>query len=196
MAFIDLAERVAVVTGASRGIGLETAKLLLDAGCSVVLNCRKDTPDTKDVFAELEAAYPGKTSAVYGSIGDAATTSEIGRHVQTRYKRLDILVNNAGILRERLIGMIPDAEIEEVFEVNVFGLLRMIQLAARLMSRRKSGSIVNLSSVMAKRGNVGQMVYALFEGCGYWRNTFCGQRASHLQIFASMQLRQALSIQQ
>ena len=159
MSVIDLTERVAVVTGASRGIGLATAKLLLAAGCSVVLNSRGESAEAELVFAQLEASSSGRTSVVYGSVGDPATAAEIGKHVQSRYKRLDILVNNAGILRDRLIGMIPDAEMEEVFDVNVFGVLRMTQLAARFMTRRKSGSIINLASVIGRRGNVGQFVY-------------------------------------
>ena len=77
----------------------------------------------------------------------------------SKYKRLDTLVNNAGILRDRLIGMIPDAEMAEVFNVNVFGLLRLTQIAARIMARRKSGSIINVASIIGRRGNVGQLVY-------------------------------------
>ncbi len=77
-----------------------------------------------------------------------------------KHKRLDILVNNAGILRDKLIGMISDAEIEELFDVNVIGLIKITQLAARLMTRRKSGSIINVSSIVGRRGNSGQTVYS------------------------------------
>ena len=77
-----------------------------------------------------------------------------------KQKRLDILVNNAGILRDKLIGMISDAEIEELFDVNVIGLIKITQLAARLMTRRKSGSIINVSSIVGRRGNSGQTVYS------------------------------------
>ena len=77
-----------------------------------------------------------------------------------KHKRLDILVNNAGILRDKLIGMISDAEIEELFDVNVIGLIKITQLAARLMTRRKSGSIINIASIVGRRGNSGQMVYS------------------------------------
>jgi 3-oxoacyl-[acyl-carrier protein] reductase len=157
---IDLAGRVAVVTGSSRGIGHATAKLLLEAGCSVVLNATAESEASAAAFAAFETAHTGRTSVVYGSIAQAATTSAIAQHVMSRHKRLDILVNNAGILREKLIGMISDAEIDEMFEVNVSGLIRMTQLAARIMGRRKSGSIVNLSSIIGRRGYVGHMVYA------------------------------------
>jgi 3-oxoacyl-[acyl-carrier protein] reductase len=78
----------------------------------------------------------------------------------SRHKRLDILVNNAGILRDKLIGMISDAEIDELFSVNVIGLIKITQLAARIMARRKSGSIINVSSIVGRRGNSGQTVYS------------------------------------
>ena len=77
-----------------------------------------------------------------------------------RHKRLDILVNNAGILRDKLIGMISDAEIDELFNVNVIGLIKITQLAARIMTRRKSGSIINVSSIVGRKGNSGQTVYS------------------------------------
>jgi 3-oxoacyl-[acyl-carrier protein] reductase len=159
MKLIDMTENVAVVTGASRGIGLATAEILLQAGSRVILNSRAETAEAKSVYARLEASYPGQTSVVFGSVADGATASAIGKHIMAKYKRLDVLVNNAGILRDRLIGMIPDEEIEEVFQTNVFGTLKLIQVAARIMTRRKSGSIVNLASVIGRRGNVGQMVY-------------------------------------
>ena len=159
MTAIDLKDRIAVVTGSSRGIGWECARLLLEAGSAVVLNARAETEDSVKTFGDFEREHPGRTSVVYGSVADAATAPAIGQHIMSRYKRLDILVNNAGILRDKLIGMITDAEIDEVLSVNVTGLLRMTQLAARLMGRRKSGSIVNLASIIGRRGNVGQFVY-------------------------------------
>jgi len=160
MISIDLTERVAVVTGSSRGIGLASAEALLEAGASVVLNARKETEEAAAAFGRLEAAHPGRTSVVFGSIAESATATAIGQHVMSKHKRLDVLVNNAGVLRDRLIGMIPDAEMDEVFDVNVFGLLRLTQVAARIMTRRKSGSIINIASIVGRRGNVGEFVYA------------------------------------
>jgi len=158
MTAIDLSGRVAIVTGASRGIGRAAAESLLKAGCSLVLNARA-SKEASASFAELKEAYPDRVATVYGSVADSATATAL---VQTamKHKRLDILVNNAGILRDRLIGMISDAEIEELFDVNVIGLIKITQLAARLMARRKSGSIVNVSSIVGRRGNSGQTVYS------------------------------------
>jgi 3-oxoacyl-[acyl-carrier protein] reductase len=159
MTTIDLSGRVAIVTGASRGIGRAAAESLLKAGCSVVLNARPSN-EALASFAEIEGAYPERVAAIYGSVADSATATALVQSAMSRHKRLDILVNNAGILRDKLIGMISDAEIEELFDVNVIGLIKITQVAARLMARRKSGSIVNISSIVGRRGNSGQTVYS------------------------------------
>ena len=156
---MTLNDQVAVVTGAARGIGRASADRLLAAGCRVVLNTRAETAETAASFAALEAAYPGRTAVVYGSVADSAAVKAIGQLVFSRYKRLDVLVNNAGILRDGLIGMIPDAEVDEVMATNLTGLLKMTQMAARIMVRQNAGSIVNLSSIIGRRGNPGQFVY-------------------------------------
>jgi len=155
MTVIDLSGRVAIVTGASRGIGRAAAESLLKAGCSVVLNARPSN-EASASFAEMEAAYPDRVTIVYGSVADSATATALAHSAMSRHKRLDILVNNAGILRDKLIGMISDAEIEELFDMNVIGLIKVTQLAARVMGRRKSGSIVNVSSIVGRRGSRGQ----------------------------------------
>jgi 3-oxoacyl-[acyl-carrier protein] reductase len=158
MTVIDLADRVAIVTGASRGIGRAAAETLLNAGATVVLNAR-DSEEARVAFAELEKFYPDRVSAVYGSVADSATATALIQAAM-KHKRLDILVNNAGILRDKLIGMISDAEISELFDINIIGLIKITQLAARLMTRRKSGSIINIASIVGRRGNSGQMVYS------------------------------------
>jgi len=158
MTAIDLSGRVAIVTGASRGIGRAAAGSLLKAGCTLVLNARASN-EASASFAELEEAYPGRVTTVYGSVADSATATALVQAAM-KHKRLDILVNNAGILRDKLIGMISDAEIEELFDVNVIGLIKITQLAARLMMRGKSGSIINVSSIVGRRGNSGQTVYS------------------------------------
>ncbi len=159
MPVIDLTGRVAVVTGASRGIGRATAECLLKAGCTLILNARA-SDEASASFAELESAYPGRASTVYGSVADNATAGAIAQAAMSRHKRLDILVNNAGILRDSLLGMISNAEIDELFNVNVIGLIKITQLAARAMARRKSGSIINVASIVGRRGNSGQTAYA------------------------------------
>ncbi len=158
-AVIDLSGRVAIVTGASRGIGRVTAESFLKAGCSVILNARA-SDEASTSFAELERAYPNRVSVVFGSVADAATASAIVQSAMSRHKRIDILVNNAGILRENPLGMISDAEMDELLDVNLVGLMKISQIAAEEMVRRRSGSIVNVSSIVGSKGSAGQVVYA------------------------------------
>jgi len=156
---IDLSGRVAVVTGASRGIGRATAEILLQAGCEIVVNARPSDKASAS-FAELEKAFPGAVTAVYGSVADKTAASAVVQAAVSKHKRLDILVNNAGILRDKLIGMISDEDIEESFATNIMAMIRITQLAARAMVRRKSGSIINVSSIVGRVGNTGQLVYS------------------------------------
>src|SRR5580693_2964135 len=134
MTVIDLSGRVAIVTGASRGIGRAAAETLLKAGATVVLNARP-SDEASASFEELEKAYPDRVTAVYGSVADSPTATALIQSAM-KHKRLDILVNNAGILRDKLIGMISDAEINELFDVNI------------------------ISSIVGRRGNSGQTVYS------------------------------------
>jgi 3-oxoacyl-[acyl-carrier protein] reductase len=156
---VDLTDKTALVTGAARGIGLASARLLLEAGCKVILNARTQNEETADVFSGLQSAHPRASEIIYGSAADSDLVKKAGQLVFSKFKRLDILVNNAGILRDNLIGMIPDAEMTEVMENNAMSVLKMIQMASRIMVRHKSGSIVNLTSIIGRRGNKGQLIY-------------------------------------
>jgi 3-oxoacyl-[acyl-carrier protein] reductase len=156
---VELADKVAFVTGAARGIGLSAAHHLLQAGCKVVLNARAQSEETRDVFSDLEAAHPGAIHVVYGSAADSVVVKQAGQMIFSKFKRLDIVVNNAGILRDNMIGMIPDDEMTAVMENNVISVLKVTQMAGRLMMRHKSGSIINLASIIGRRGNKGQLVY-------------------------------------
>jgi len=156
---IDLAGRVALVTGSSRGIGRAIALRLAAAGAHVVLHGREQSEALSAVEAEVKA-LGGACSTV---VADLASAEEARRMVKDAFgaaKRLDILVNNAGVLTEGLIGMTPDETVQHTLQVNLEGALAAIQMAARLMMRTKSGSIINLSSIMGVRGAPGVMAYA------------------------------------
>ena len=168
---IDLTERVAVVTGRLARHWVRDGRSAVRAGSSVVLNSRKDIRRGQVGVRQTGGGSSGRTSVVYGSVAESATASEIGKHVQSRYKRLDILVNNAGILRDRLIGMIPDAEMEEVFDVNVFGVLRLTQLAAQYHGAAKKRLDHQCRRpIVGRRGNVGRTRLRRVQSRGDWRH--------------------------
>jgi len=156
---LPLSGRVALVTGASRGIGWATAHELACSGAHVVLNGR-DPGLLEERAAELTATTPGGGTAIEADVRDPAAVSALYRRIASEHKRLDMLVANAGVLGDALVGMISEDLIEDTLAVNTAGTLRHLQAAARLMGRKGGGSIVLLSSIVGLRGNVGQVVYA------------------------------------
>lgn len=154
-----LADKVVWVTGASRGIGRETASLFSRHGADVILSARSEQGLT-DV-AEAIYTSSGRTPAVIPmDVCDSSSIKSAFQRVRKEMRRLDVLVNNAGILRDSLLGMITRPQIEDVMTTNLYGAIELMQYAARIMSQSKSGSIVNVASIIGRTGNEGQVVYA------------------------------------
>jgi 3-oxoacyl-[acyl-carrier protein] reductase len=155
-----LTGKVSLVTGASRGIGLAIARRLAREGSLVLLSAR-----TLGIAEEAcnELRREDATISLVPVSLDVADEHSVREAFQSIFKtqgRLDVLVNNAGIMEDALLGMVTGPQMERVFGVNVFGLIRCCQYASRLMQRAGGGSIVNISSVMGLSGNVGQTVYS------------------------------------
>ena len=153
---LDLQGRVALVTGASRGIGLAIAARLAGAGAQVVMTARRVDEAALGAVAAVGGSAP---TAIEGDIGEADFARSLAKQVFSAHKRLDILVNNAGVMRAGMLGMTPDADIEETMRVNLLGAIHLTQAVARLMVRT-GGSIVNISSIIGVRGQAGQVAYA------------------------------------
>jgi 3-oxoacyl-[acyl-carrier protein] reductase len=157
---LDLTDRVAFVTGSLRGIGLAVAEILASNGATVVLNTRSDDGRGADTARALQDAHGVRVACV---ACDARRPDEIQaayRRIFSEHRRLDILVNNAGVLDDAVLGMITEDLVDEVYRTNVFGTMFHLQAASRLMQRRRSGSIINLASIVGVQGNAGQAVYA------------------------------------
>jgi 3-oxoacyl-[acyl-carrier protein] reductase len=158
-AALALTDQVALITGASRGIGAAIARAYAQAGATLVLTAQ--TPEPLEILAaELRTAHGTTVLVAAGEVSDAAAVQAIYQQVHQRFGRLDILVANAGILTDGMIGMIREQDIERVLAVNVAGVLRHTQAAARLMRRHKTGCIIMTSSIIGRQGNAGQMLYA------------------------------------
>lgn len=156
---LDLADRVAVVTGSTRGIGWRTAEVLAEHGATIVVHGR-DAEAVDARVAELTGRFPGAHSGVVADLAQADENRALIRSVFETHRRLDVLVNNAGILDDALIGMVTDGALERTFQINTFAPIHLLQGAARLMRRHGGGSIVNLTSIIGVEGNAGQIVYA------------------------------------
>lgn len=155
-------DKVALVTGARRGIGLATARLLAQAGARVVLVNRAVDGDETPLAAiagDLARASGATCEAMTCDVSQSAQVTALYRAVQARFGRLDVLVNNAGILGDARLGMISDPLIQTVLATNLVSVITNIQAASKLMRRGGGGAVVSVSSIIGTRGNAGQVVY-------------------------------------
>ena len=159
-----LTGKVCIVTGASRGIGKAIARELAANGATVYAAATKQ--GSVEAWAdEWNSAVKGSVRSLYFDVSDENACRGAVMQVKKETGRLDGLVNNAGVEYNELIGMINKDHMEEMFAVNVYGTLYMLQLASRIMSRQESGgSIVNIASMTALKGNRGQSVYSATKG--------------------------------
>lgn len=153
-----LRDRVALVTGASRGIGRAVAEAFAREGAALVLAARSDA---LHAAAEALRGSGARVSVVQGDVRDEATVRACIQACRKDHGRLDVLVNNAGAMPQAVIGMIPLEGARELFEVNVLALVNLTQFAARMM--KPGASIVNLASI-AWQGLPGMSVYSATKG--------------------------------
>lgn len=151
-------EKVAIVTGASRGIGLEITRRLLTMGMTVVaVDVREDLlGEMPDKLGELAAKLDARAQDVTDSAGFTAVIDETAR----RHGRIDVLVNNAGITRDRLLMRMTDADWDLVLKVNLTSAFIGTRAVAKYMVRQRSGVVVNMASYSGIEGNRGQANYA------------------------------------
>jgi 3-oxoacyl-[acyl-carrier protein] reductase len=152
--YCSLEGKVALVTGGSRGIGAAISRELALAGARVGVNYRAGAGAAEALAAELGGI------AVQADVADPDAVKALVGTVEAELGPVDILVNNAGITRDTLIVRMSDEEWNEVLETNLRGIFNTCRAVARGMLKRKSGSIVNLTSVVGLHGNAGQTNYA------------------------------------
>ncbi len=153
----SLADRVAIVTGASRGIGRAAARRLAAAGAAVVAAARGDHAD--GVAEEIRAAG-GRSSAVSADVTDPRRIEAMVRTALDEYGRVDVLVNNAGIVRDGLALRMSPADWDAVVATNLTAAFNCARAVLRPMIRQRRGRIVNVGSVVGRMGNAGQANYA------------------------------------
>ncbi|MCC7053590.1 MAG: glucose 1-dehydrogenase [Gemmatimonadaceae bacterium] len=155
-----LEHRVALVTGSTRGIGWAIAEAFAAAGATVVLHGRTAGEALDARAADLTVRFGVPALAVAADLTDTAQLRAVFQQVFRTYRRLDVLVNNAGVLEDGLLGMIPEETVRHTLAINLLAPILATQEASRLMGRQKSGSIINISSIIGRVGNEGQSVYA------------------------------------
>ncbi len=152
-----LTDKVAIVTGASRGIGRAIALALAAQGAKVVASARNG-----EALDNLVAEIKGQGGEATAVVGDVAVSTDAARLIEQAvdaYGQVDILVNNAGITRDGLLLRMKDEDWDAVLDTNLKGAFLCIRAAAKVMSKQRSGRIINISSVVGEMGNAGQANY-------------------------------------
>lgn len=156
--------KICMVTGTSKGIGKTIAEVFASEGGAVYSEARTDGC-LEEWAAEVNTNVSGRIIPIYFDVTDSEGIKSAFLRIKEEYGRLDVLVNNAGMVSNEVLGMIRKNKTREMFEVNVFGLLDLSQLmATRFMMKQKSGSIINIASIVGVQGSKGQIAYSASKG--------------------------------
>lgn len=154
-----LAEQVALVTGASRGIGRAIAMALAREGATVIINYKGNKEAALEV-QQMISEMGGKATCMQVDVSSPAEVEQMVQQVMAQEGHLDILVNNAGINRDTLLMRMKDEDWDQVIQTNLNSAFYCIRAVARPMMKQRRGKIINISSVVGIHGNVGQINYA------------------------------------
>ena len=155
--------KIAVVTGASKGIGRACALRLAKDGMTVVVNYSHSDAEAAKAVEEIKAVG-GDAVAYKADVSDLDKVKELFKFVSDTYGRVDVLVNNAGIVRDEYLLMLTQENLDKCLDLNIKGYFYCAQQAALKMFSQKSGVIVNMSSVSSKMALAGQSVYSATKG--------------------------------
>lgn len=151
--------KIALVTGASRGIGAAVAAKLAKEGAFVLINYNGSKEKAEYVKAEIEQAG-GNAEIMQCNVSDFSACETFIKQIIDTYGRIDILVNNAGITRDGLLMRMSEEAFDDVVAINLKGAFNCIRFASRYMMKQRQGRIINMSSVVGVTGNIGQANYA------------------------------------
>lgn len=151
-------DQVAIITGSSRGIGRAIALHLASKGATIVASAR-NLSALETLVADIEG-QGGKALAVPGDVGLSTDVEALFTTAKETFGRVDILINNAGITRDGLLMRMKDEDWDAVLDTNLKGAFYCCRAAAKIMSKQRSGRIINISSVVGEMGNAGQVNYA------------------------------------
>lgn len=154
-----LQDKVAIVTGASRGIGRAIALELASYGANVVVNYAKSSGAADSLVTEITAAG-GQAIALQADVSQIEQVDSLFNAVIDKFKRIDILVNNAGITRDTLLLRMKPEDWQAVIDLNLTGVFLCTRAASKVMLKQRSGRIINIASVAGQMGNPGQANYS------------------------------------
>ena len=160
--------KTVLITGSNRGIGRAATEAFAAEGASVLACARKQTPEFEADMAGLAEKYDVEITPVYFDLADEEAVKNAIKQIATDKKRIDVLVNNAGVAFGGLMTMTPISKLKEVFQINYFSQILMMQQVSKLMMRQKSGVIINMASVGGIETNAGYLAYGSSKAALIW----------------------------
>lgn len=156
---ISLKEKTAVITGSARGIGRAIAEKLAEAGSKIVISDIL-VEDGEKTAKEIKEKYGVETLFISSNVADSQSAEELVTKAHEAFGKIDVFVNNAGITRDTLLLRMKEDDFDKVIAVNLKGTFNCTQSVLKKMIKQRSGSIINIASVIGLMGNVGQANYA------------------------------------
>lgn len=158
-----LKDKICLVTGAAKGIGRSIVESFAKQGAIVYANSRNNNSIDKWAH-DLSLKYNTRIIPIYFDVTDYTETKNSVIKIKSNEKKIDVLVNNAGLVSYEMIPMVQIPKFKSMIEVNIIGTFYLLQLVSRIMTRKNSGSIINISSIVGDKGAKGQVSYATTKG--------------------------------
>lgn len=152
-------DKVALITGATRGIGKQIALTLAEAGYNIAVNYRTLNDSVNEVKKEIET-FNVNCLPVQGDVSNYEDCQNMAKEVMDKFGRIDVLVNNAGITKDTLLLRMKEEDFRQVIDVNLVGTFNITKSVSQYMMKARSGRIISISSVVGISGNAGQSNYA------------------------------------
>jgi 3-oxoacyl-[acyl-carrier protein] reductase len=154
-----LKDKVALITGGSRGIGSSICKSFADNGCSIAFTYNSSKESAETLINELKE-YDVKVKSYKSDASDYDKSVELIDNVLSDFERIDVLVNNAGITKDNLLMRMSPSDFKDVVNVNLGSVFNLTKSSIKIFLKQKEGSIINISSIVGVKGNAGQSNYA------------------------------------
>ena len=154
-----LKDKVALITGGSRGIGRSICKSFADNGCSIAFTYNSSKESAETLINELKE-YDVKVKSYKSDASDHDKSVELIDNVISDFERIDVLVNNAGITKDNLLMRMSPSDFKDVVNVNLGSVFNLTKSSIKIFLKQKEGSIINISSIVGVKGNAGQSNYA------------------------------------
>ena len=154
-----LKDKVALITGGSRGIGSSICKSFADNGCSIAFTYNSSKESAETLINELKE-YEVKVKSYKSDASDYDKSVELIDNVLSDFERIDVLVNNAGITKDNLLMRMSPSDFKDVVNVNLGSVFNLTKSSIKIFLKQKEGSIINISSIVGVKGNAGQSNYA------------------------------------